>query len=80
MSRLTWKDVPTCTVDVGGVPFAYRELGAGSGVPVVFLHHFTAVLDERDPRVIDGIAAEHRVVAFDNRGVGGSGGSVPQSV
>jgi pimeloyl-ACP methyl ester carboxylesterase len=80
MSTLTWKDVPTRTVDVGGVPFAFRELGAGSDVPVVFLHHFTAVLDDWDPRVIDGIAAEHRVIAFDNRGVGASGGSVPPSV
>ena len=49
-------------------------------MPVVFLHHFTAVLDDWDPRVIDGIAAEHRVIAFDNRGVGASGGSVPQTV
>lgn len=79
MSTLTWRDVPTRTVDVGGVPFAYRELGADSGVPVVFLHHFTAVLDDWDPRVIDGMAAEHRV-AFDNRGVGASGGSVPPTI
>ena len=27
------------------------------GPPLVFLHHFTAVLDDWDPRVIDGIAA-----------------------
>ena len=75
-----WKDVPTRTVDVGGTQFAYRELGPSSAVPVVFLHHFTAVLDDWDPRVIDGIAAEHRVIAFDNRGVGATGGSVPHSV
>jgi pimeloyl-ACP methyl ester carboxylesterase len=75
-----WKDVATLTVDVGGTQFAYRELGASSAVPVVFLHHFTAVLDDWDPRVIDGIAAEHRVIAFDNRGVGATGGSVPHSV
>lgn len=80
MSTVLWKDVPTRTVDVGGTDFAYRELGAGSDVPVVFLHHFTAVLDDWDPRVIDGIAAEHRVIAFDNRGVGASGGSVPHTV
>ncbi|HWU69477.1 MAG TPA: hypothetical protein VN046_11390, partial [Stenotrophobium sp.] len=30
-----------------------------------------AVLDDWDPRVIDGIAARHRVIAFDNRGGGG---------
>ena len=75
-----WKDAPTHTVDVGGVDFAYRDLGPRTDVPVIFLHHFTAVLDDWDPRVIDGIAAEHRVIAFDNRGVGGSGGSVPHTV
>jgi pimeloyl-ACP methyl ester carboxylesterase len=75
-----WKDTPTRTLDVNGVPFAYRELGPEGGVPVVFLHHLMAVLDDWDPRVIDGIAAKHRVVAFDNRGVGASGGDVPESV
>jgi pimeloyl-ACP methyl ester carboxylesterase len=80
MSTVRWKDVPTRTVDVGGVEFAYRELGTGTDVPVIFLHHFTAVLDDWDPRVVDGIAAEHRVIAFDNRGVGASGGSVPHTV
>lgn len=73
----TWKDVHTSTIDVDGVPFVYRELGADSEVPVVCLHHFTAVLDDWDPRVIDGSAAQHRVIAFDNKGVGGTGGSVP---
>ena len=73
----TWKTTPTKTVDVGGTHFAYRELGEPSGIPVVFLHHFTAVLDDWDPRVLDGIAARHHVIAFDNRGVGASGGEVP---
>lgn len=76
----TWKDVPTKTVDVGGTPFAYRELGTATGVPVVFLHHLMAVLDDWDPRVIEGIAARHHVIAFDNRGVGASGGKVPGTV
>jgi pimeloyl-ACP methyl ester carboxylesterase len=76
----TWKDAPTRKVDVDGVEFAYRELGAGSDVPVVFLHHLTAVLDDWDPRIIDGIAAHHRVIAFDNRGVGATGSSVPHTV
>ncbi|MEU1522667.1 alpha/beta hydrolase [Nocardia rhamnosiphila] len=76
----TWKDAPTQTVDAAGVTFAYRELGAQSKVPIVFLHHFTAVLDDWDPRVIDGIAAHHRVIAFDNRGVGATGSSVPSDI
>ncbi|MBK6973158.1 MAG: alpha/beta hydrolase [Sterolibacteriaceae bacterium] len=80
MSNVKWKNVPNRRIDVGGVPFAYRELGPSSGVPVIFLHHLMAVLDDWDPRVIDGIAAQRRVIAFDNRGVGGSGGSVPDTI
>ena len=76
----TWTDTPNRTIDVDGVTFAYRELGTGSDIPVVFLHHLTAVLDDWDPRVVDGIAAHHRVIAFDNRGVGATGGSVPPTV
>jgi pimeloyl-ACP methyl ester carboxylesterase len=79
-TKIRWIDAPTRTIDVGGVPFAYRDLGPVDGVPVVFLHHLMAVLDDWDPRVIDGIAAHHRVIAFDNRGVGASGGSVPHDV
>lgn len=80
MHSLQWKDAPTRKIDVAGAPFVYRELGPRSGVPVVFLHHLMAVLDDWDPRVIDGIAAQRRVIAFDNRGVGGSGGSVPRTI
>lgn len=60
--------------------FAYRELGPRSGVPVVFLTHLAAVLDNWDPRVVDGIAAKRRVVTFDNRGVGASSGSTPRTI
>ena len=41
-------------------------------MPVIFLNHLAAVLDNWDPRVIDGIAAKHRVIVFDNRGIGAS--------
>jgi pimeloyl-ACP methyl ester carboxylesterase len=76
----TWKDTPTQTINAGGVTFAYRQLGPATGVPVVFLTHLAAVLDNWDPRVVDGIAAKHRVITFDNRGVGASSGSVPTTI
>jgi len=76
----SYRDAPTRTVSAGGVEFAYRELGPKTGVPVVFLTHLAAVLDNWDPRVVDGLAAHHRVIAFDNRGVGASTGSTPKSI
>src|SRR3954453_4076410 len=76
----TSKEAATKTVEVEGTAFAYREVGPATGVPVVFLHHFTAVLDDWDPAVVDGIAAERRVILVDLRGVGGSGGTTPDSI
>ena len=76
----SYTDASTRTVSTGGVDFAYRELGPTAGVPVIFLTHLAAVLDNWDPRVVDGIAAHHRVIAFDNRGVGASSGSTPDTI
>ena len=71
---------PTKFQKVGDIRFAFRELGATSGVPVIFLNHLAGVLDNWDPRVVDGIAAKHRVIVFDNRGIGASGGVTPDTV
>jgi pimeloyl-ACP methyl ester carboxylesterase len=79
-SATTWRTAPARTINAAGTRFVYRELGPKGGVPVIFLHHFSAVLDDWDPRVIDGVAAQRHVIAFDNRGVGGSGGSVPHTI
>ncbi len=76
----TYKDAPTKTVDIDGAKFAYRQLGPNGGAPVIFLNHLGAVLDNWDPRVIDGIAARHRVITFDNRGIGASQGRTPPTV
>jgi pimeloyl-ACP methyl ester carboxylesterase len=76
----TSRTAPTRSINVNGTPFAYRELGPRTGVPVVFLTHLAAVLDNWDPRVVDGIAARHRVITFDNRGVGASTGSTPTTI
>jgi len=72
----SWKSVATQAITAGGVSFAYRELGKqNGGTPVVLLAHLAAVLDNWDPRIVDGIAAKHHVIAFDNRGIGASSGS-----
>ena len=78
---VNWKNVPTRTITAGGVEFAYRQLGTTNpGPPVVFLVHLAAVLDNWDPRVVDGFAASRRVIAFDNRGVGASSGAPATSI
>src|SRR5437764_15375616 len=76
----SYQNVATRTVSAGGVTFAYRELGPRTGTPVIFLTHLAANLDNWDPRVVDGIAARHRVITCDNRGVGASSGKVRDTV
>ena len=80
-SEVIWRTVPTQSISAGGVAFTYREMGKRhGGTPVVFLTHLAAVLDNWDPRVIDGIAARHHVITFNNRGIGASSGSPANSV
>src|SRR5881396_538777 len=68
----SYAQAPARTVTAGGVTYAYRELGPEGGVPVIFFVHLAANLDNWDPRIIDPIAKNHHVIAFDNRGVGAS--------
>src|SRR5260370_34331513 len=70
----------TKTVDVNGTSFVYRETGEKNGIPIVLLHDLTAVIDDWDPRTIDSLAQKHRVISFNNRGVGGSEGTTPDTI
>ncbi|HEY9326950.1 MAG TPA: alpha/beta hydrolase [Streptomyces sp.] len=74
------RNAPTRSVSVRGVDFAYRQHGPDDGVPLILLNHLSAVLDNWDPRVVDGLAARRRVITYDNRGVGASGGSTPDTI
>jgi len=62
-----------------GIEYAYRELGAGD-VPLVLFQHFRGNLDNWDPALIDDLAAQRRVVTFDNVGVGGTTGTTPNTI
>ncbi|MEU0822091.1 alpha/beta fold hydrolase [Streptomyces mirabilis] len=79
-SMSSYENAPTRSVSVRGEDFAYRELGTEGSVPLILLMHLAGTLDNWDPRVVDGLAARRRVVTFDNRGVGGSGGSAPDTI
>jgi pimeloyl-ACP methyl ester carboxylesterase len=77
---VTYADVSTQRVTAGNaIEYAYRDLGDGD-VPLVLLQHFRGNLDNWDPALIDALAAERRVVAFDNVGVGATTGTTPNTV
>jgi pimeloyl-ACP methyl ester carboxylesterase len=79
-SGACYTDAPTLSINVGGTAFAYRDLGPRTGVPIILLNHWGAVLDNFDPRIVDGLASKHRVIAADYRGIGASGGKAPVTV
>lgn len=68
------------SIMVGDTAFAYRDMGPLTEVPLVLLNHWGAVLDNFDPRIIDGLAKTRRVITSDYRGIGGSSGSAPLTV
>lgn len=73
-------EAPNLSIDVRGTEFAYRDLGPRDGVPLVLFNHWGAVLDNFDPRIVDGLASRHRVIATNYRGIGASGGTAPTTV
>jgi pimeloyl-ACP methyl ester carboxylesterase len=79
-STSRYRDAPNRFVTVGKIRLAYRELGPRGGTPLVLLNHWGAVLDNFDPRIVDGLAAAHHVIALDYRGIGLSSGSAPLTV
>jgi pimeloyl-ACP methyl ester carboxylesterase len=71
---------PTQFLQAGGETYAYRRFGSGSGLPLVFLQHFTGTLDNWDPAVTDSLASGREVILFESAGIGRSTGVVPDTV
>jgi pimeloyl-ACP methyl ester carboxylesterase len=76
----TLETAPTHYVEGSGIRFAYRQLGPSTGTPLVLLQHFSGNIDAWDPAVVNALAADRPVIAFDNAGVGRSTGQTPDSV
>jgi pimeloyl-ACP methyl ester carboxylesterase len=77
---VSYSDASTQGVVAGnGIEYAYRDLGLGD-VPLVLLQHFRGNLDNWDPALVDALAADRRVVTFDNVGVGGTTGRTPNTI
>jgi pimeloyl-ACP methyl ester carboxylesterase len=76
----TLETAPTLYVEGHGIRFAYRRLGPSTGTPLVLLQHFSGNIDAWDPAVVNALAADRPVIAFDNAGVGRSTGQTPDNV
>jgi pimeloyl-ACP methyl ester carboxylesterase len=61
------------------IEYAYRDVGEGD-VPLVLLPHFRGNLDNWDPALVDALAADRRVVTFDNVGVAATTGKTPSTI
>ncbi len=79
-TAFTASTVPTQFVDVAGTRFAYRRFGNKEGLPLVHLQHFTGTMENWDPKVLDLLARDREVIIFDNKGVAGTGGKVPDTI
>ena len=78
---MTLETAETKVVEAKGTKYAYRSVGNDEGnLPLVFLQHFTGTIDGWDPLVVNGLAKNRLVVAFDNAGVARSGGTTPDNV
>lgn len=71
---------PTRQIDVDGQAIAYRIVGSGEGTPLLLLNRFRGTMDHWDPLLVDRIAAQRRVVMFDQPGFARSTGTAPDSL
>jgi len=71
---------PTQYVTANGIRFAYRMFGAPSGVTLLLCQRFRGTMDDWDPLFLDTLAADRRIIIFDNAGVGRSSGESPTTI
>src|ERR1700755_2348712 len=76
----TLETAPTRYVEGHGIRFAYRRLGPATGTPLILLQHFSGNIDAWDPAVVNALATDRAVIAFDNAGVGRSTGQTPDNI
>ena len=67
-SDLTITTAPLEVAHTSDGTVAYRSIGAGP--PIVLVMGYAAPMEVWDPRFVDALAQGHRVVVFDNAGVG----------
>jgi pimeloyl-ACP methyl ester carboxylesterase len=77
----TYSRTPTDVVrTANGIDFAYRRMGNRGGTSLILANYFAANLDDWDPLIVDGLAADRDVITFDYPGIGASTGATPTTV
>jgi len=74
-----YDSTPTQYVESRGTTFAFRKFGIESSVPLLLHIHFRGSMDNWDPRLLDALARDRTVIAFDNKGVASSSGFTPET-
>jgi pimeloyl-ACP methyl ester carboxylesterase len=69
---------PVKTVQTAIGTVAYRSIGAGP--PLVLIMGYGGTMETWDPRFVDALAQSHRVVIFDNAGIGATRALSPLTV
>jgi pimeloyl-ACP methyl ester carboxylesterase len=68
-------DAPTLVADTAAGPVGYREFGTGS--PILLVMGLGGSMDDWQPAFIARLATGHKVVVFDNAGVGKTAALAP---
>ena len=80
MPNDTHETAPTQSVQAADTRFAYRRFGPRGVAPLLLCNYFAANMDDWDPKLTNGLAAEHDVILFDYPGIGRSSGETPSTV
>jgi pimeloyl-ACP methyl ester carboxylesterase len=70
VGRTSIANAPIRTVKAGQGKIAYRSVGHGP--PLVLIMGLSGSMNAWEPAFVDALAAHHRVITFDNEGVGAS--------
>lgn len=76
----TYQTVPTQYATVDGLRVAYRRVGSGGKVPLIYINHLRASMDTIDPLFVNSIAKSREIIVYDSFGIGHSEGEVPCSI
>lgn len=68
----TIDNMPTQRVRVDDIDIAYKQLGNGSGKPIVLIAGVGMTMDMWSPTLLKALSPNQTVIIFDNRGAGES--------